>query len=120
MKYKLTVYRLIIAMMSITAAIALTCAQFVISTKISNKILWQVQVVLKLVTPGSPVHYLGNAVTMIEWNPEVQLATLFGGLIFGVDRTPLSLVVIRECPTEDCSPKSFFDKLYQKSVVFQW
>jgi hypothetical protein len=75
-------YKLIIAMMSITASIALTGAQFVISAKISSKIFWQVHVPLTLVKPTS-VH-VENGVTIIKWIPEAQLAAACGGLIFGL------------------------------------
>ena len=75
-------YKLIIAMMSITAASALTAAQFVISAKISSKIVWQVHVPLKLVKPTS-VH-IENGVAIIKWIPEAQLAAACGGLIFGL------------------------------------
>jgi hypothetical protein len=75
-------YKLKIAMMSITAAIALTGVQFVISAKISSKIFWQVYVPLTLVKPTS-VH-VENGVTIIKWNPEAQLAAACGGLIFGL------------------------------------
>ena len=77
-------YKLIIAMMSITAAIALTGAQLFIYARISDKTfwVWQIHVPLTLVKPTS-VH-VENGISIIKWNPEAQLAAACGGLIFGL------------------------------------
>jgi hypothetical protein len=76
-------YKLLTGVMSVFGAIAVTIAQL-FATKVSQIILWQVYIPLKLVEPSSPIHPGANGETIIEWNPEAQMIAASVGLTFGI------------------------------------